>query len=255
MSVDGTYSVKEFFAEGLIPLVQDKPMVKDLSLEAGFRESNYSSTGTHATYKLQASWAPVPDFKFRVGYNRATRSPNITELYTPQGLGLNGTADPCAGASPAYTAAQCALTGVPTSAYGTVLENPAGQYNTLGGGNPNLAPEVANTWTAGAVITPRKFLPGFTATLDFYNVQINDTIGALGSNDILNTCATTGALCDLIHRDQFYTTWRTTSGYVLTTNANVGQLRSRASTSPAATRARCRTTLARSASTSSAPTC
>jgi outer membrane receptor protein involved in Fe transport len=232
LSVDGVYSVKEFFVEGLIPVVQDKPMVKDFSVEAGLRESNYSSTGTHATYKIQASYAPTPDFKFRVGYNRATRSPNITELYTPQGLGLGGSADPCAGGpglaqTPSFTAAQCALTGVPTTVYGTVLPNPANQYNTLGGGNPNLSPEVANTWTGGAVITPRKFLPGFTATIDYYDVKINSTIGSLGSNDILNTCATTGALCNLIHRDQFYTTWRTNSGYVLTANANVGKLQSR----------------------------
>jgi outer membrane receptor protein involved in Fe transport len=226
LSVDGTYSVNEFFAEGLIPIVQDKPYAKDLSLEAGIRESNYSSTGTHATYKLQASWAPVPDFKFRFGYNRATRSPNITELYTPQGLGLGGSSDPCAGPTPGYSQAQCALTGVPASMYGHVLDNPAGQYNTLSGGNPNLQPEVADTWTAGAVLTPRKFLPGFTATLDYYDVKIKETIGSLGSNDILNTCATTGQLCNLIHRDSYYTTWLTTQGYVITANANVGQLRS-----------------------------
>lgn len=228
LAVDGTYNVKEFFAEGLVPLVQDKPFVKDFSVEAGIRESNYSSTGTHATYKLQGSWAPSPDLKFRLGYNRATRSPNIVELFTPQGIGLGGSADPCAGPASGitYTPAQCALAGVPTSLYGKIPDNVAGQYNTLGGGNPDLSPEVANTWTAGAVLMPRKFLPGFTASFDYYNVQINQTIGSLGSNDILNTCATTGALCNLIHRDQFFTTWRSSDGYVLTTNQNVGELRS-----------------------------
>ena len=227
-SISGTYSVKEFFAEGLIPLMQDKPMVKDLSLEAGIRESDYTSTGTHATYKLQMSWAPDPDFKFRVGYNRATRSPNIQELYAPQAIGLGGSSDPCAGPASAlsFTPQQCLLTGVPLSAYGTVVPSTAGQYNTLGGGNPGLQPEVANTWTAGAVLTPRKFLPGFTATVDFYNVQINNTIGSLGSDSIMNVCATTGRLCNLIHRDQFNSTWRTPNGYVITTNQNVGQLRS-----------------------------
>ncbi len=225
-SIEGTYSVKEIFAEALVPLVQDKPFVKDFSLEAGIRESDYSSTGTHATYKLQVSWAPTPDFKFRAGYNRATRSPNIYEMYFPQSIGLGGFSDPCAGATPAYSVAQCELTGVPASMYGHVLDNPAGQYNTLSGGNPNLSPEVANTWTAGAVITPRSVLPGFTATFDFYNVDINSTIGQLQSNDIQNTCATTGQLCNLIHRDALYTTWLTPNGYVKTTYANVGQLRS-----------------------------
>jgi outer membrane receptor protein involved in Fe transport len=226
LSVEGTYSVKEFFAEGLVPIVQDKPLFKDMSVEFGFRESNYSSTGTHATYKLQGSWALSSDFKLRLGYNRATRSPNITELYTPQGLGLGGSEDICAGSAPTASQSQCASMGVPASQYGKVLENPAQQYNTLSGGNPDLNPEVANTWTAGAVLTPRKFLPGFTATLDFYDVRINGTIGSLGSNDIQRTCANTGALCNLIHRDSFYTTWLQTNGYVVTANANIGKLRS-----------------------------
>ncbi len=222
-SVEGTYNVKEFFAEALIPLVQDKEMMKDLSAEIGIRESNYSSTGTHATYKLSLSYAPVADFKFRVGYNRATRSPNIQELFAPQAVNLGGAGDLCAGATPSATQAQCVLMGVPANVYGTVLPNPANQYNTLGGGNPDLQPEVAKTWSAGAVFTPSKFLPGFSATLDYYDIKIDGTIGTLNSSDIQHACANTGELCDLIHRDAFYTTWLQPDGYVITTNQNVGQ--------------------------------
>jgi outer membrane receptor protein involved in Fe transport len=232
LPVEGTYSVKEFFAEGLIPLVQDKPFVKDMSVEVGYRLSNYSSTGTHPTYKVQGSWALTPDFKFRVGYNRATRSPNIQELFQAQGLNLGGSTDLCAGMisqgqTPTATQAQCVQMGVPASAYGTISPNSAQQYNTLEGGNPNLSPEIANTWTAGAVLTPRRFIPGFTATLDYYDVKLNGTIGSLGSTDIQNACATTGQLCNLIHRDQFFSTWRTPGGYILSTNANVGQSESK----------------------------
>jgi outer membrane receptor protein involved in Fe transport len=226
-SIEGTYSVKEIFGEALIPLVQDRPFMKDLSLEAGYRLSDYSSTGSHSTYKLQASFAPTPDVKVRVGYNRATRSPNISELYYPQALGLGGSGDVCAGAHPTKTAAQCALMGVSSALYGSITPNPANQYNTLGGGNPNLSPEVANTWTGGLVVTPRKFLPGFTAALDYYNIKINQTIGTLGSLDIQNQCAATGNayLCGLIHRDSYGSLWLTNDGYSITTNLNVGQLR------------------------------
>ncbi len=188
LPVEGTYNVKEFFSEGVVPLVQDAKAAKDLSLELGYRLSNYSSTGTHSTYKVQGSWAPTTDLKLRVGYNRATRSPNITELYTPQGLGLGGSQDICAGSKPSATAAQCALQGVTAAQYGNVLENPAGQYNTFGGGNPALSPETADTYTFGAVFTP-KSLPGFSATLDYYDIKINETIGTLGAEDIQNQCA------------------------------------------------------------------
>ena len=83
--VEGDYDVWEFFAEGLIPLVQDAPGAKDLSLEVGYRWSDYSSTGGWPTYKVQASWMPTDDLKFRAGFNRATRSPNVRELLPAPG--------------------------------------------------------------------------------------------------------------------------------------------------------------------------
>ncbi|MCX6538272.1 MAG: TonB-dependent receptor [Acidobacteria bacterium] len=227
LPVEGTYTVKEFFAEGLIPIVQNAPGFKDLSLEVGYRYSDYSSTGKWPTYKVQASWAPVADFKIRAGFNRATRSPNVTELYTPQGLGLGGSQDTCAGAHPTASQAQCALQGVTAAQYGNLSENPANQYNTIGGGNPKLNPESADTYTVGLVLTPRA-VPGFTAAIDYYNIKINSTIGALGADDIQNQCAATGSplLCGLIHRDRLGSLWMTTDGYTITANQNVGKLES-----------------------------
>jgi len=225
LPVEGTYSVNEFFAEGLIPIVQDAKGFKDLSVELGYRSSDYSSTGRWPTYKVQGSWAPTADFKVRAGFNRATRSPNITELFTPQGLGLGGSQDTCAGTRPTATAAQCALQGVTAAQYGTISENPAGQYNTIGGGNPDLTPEKADTYTAGLVLTP-KGLPGFNAAIDYYNIKIDNTIGSLGADDIQNQCSATGnpLLCGLIHRDRAGTLWLTSDAFTVTTNQNIGKL-------------------------------
>jgi outer membrane receptor protein involved in Fe transport len=225
LPVEGKYDVKEFFTEALVPVVQNAPGFKDLSLEFGYRLSDYSSTGRFPTYKAQASWLPVADFKLRAGFNRATRSPNVVELFTPQGLGLGGSQDNCAGAHPTATQAQCALQGVTAAQYGNISENPANQYNTLGGGNPSLVPESADTWTVGLVLMP-KAIQGFTAAFDYYKVDITKTIGTLGSNDIQNQCAATGnpALCGLIHRDRLGTLWITTDGYTITTNQNIGKL-------------------------------
>jgi len=121
---------------------------------------------------------------------------------------------------------------VPRSLYGTILENPAGQYQTLEGGNPNLEQEIANTVTAGVVFTPRAF-PGFAATLDYYRIKVDDTIGALEADDIMNQCVATGdpRLCGLIHRDRFGTLWLLSPpnpdvGFISTINDNVGKLES-----------------------------
>lgn len=224
MPVSGDYDVKEAYVEALVPVVQDAPGFKDLSLEFGYRYSDYSSTGSWPTFKVQGSWAPIDDVKVRLGFNRATRSPNIRELFAVQQLSLGGAEDICSGTNPVASQAQCAQMGVPAAWYGRVLENPAGQYNTWSGGNPDLTPEIADTITAGIVFQPR-MLPGFTAALDYYNLKIDDTVGALGPEDIQNACAETGdpRLCGLIHRDRLYTLWALTDGYTITTNQNIGK--------------------------------
>jgi outer membrane receptor protein involved in Fe transport len=225
LPVEGSFNLREVFTEALIPILQGVRGAKDLSLELGYRFSDYSTSGGHDTYKAQASWAPNDTMKMRAGLNRATRAPNVQELFVPQGLGLGGSEDICAGPNPTATPEQCARTGVPTSRYGTILENPAGQYNTLGGGNPDLEPEIADTITLGIVFTPPA-ISGLIAAFDYYDIQIEKTIGALGADDIVATCAETGnpALCSLIHRDVAGTLWLMPSGYTVTTQQNVGEL-------------------------------
>ena len=224
-AVEGSYYVKELFAEALIPIIQDAPGARDLSIELGYRYSDYNTSGSHPSWKVQGNWAPMVDFKLRAGINRATRAPNVQELFAPQGRGLGGSQDICAGANPTATLEQCQLTGVTPSQYGNIQPNPADQYNTLGGGNPLLVPEVADTMTFGVVLTPM-FIPGFTAAIDYYDIQIEDTIGALGADDIINTCANTGdpTLCSLIHRDIAGTLWLLPTAYTETTNQNIGKL-------------------------------
>ena len=223
--VEGAYNVKEAFIELLVPIVQDAKGFQDLSLELGYRYSDYSTSGGASTYKAQLSWAPTQSWRLRGGYNRAVRAPNIWELFSPQTFGLGGSADICSGPNPSATEAQCANTGVLPGQYGNIAPNPADQYNTFGGGNPFLDPETADTITAGIVWTPQS-IRGLSITVDYYNIAIEDTIGSLGADDIIQTCATTGdpSLCELIHRDSQGTLWATQAAFTETNNQNIGQL-------------------------------
>jgi iron complex outermembrane receptor protein len=227
--VNGFYDVQEGFFEAQIPIVQGARGAQDLSLNVGYRYSDYNLSGGHSTYKFEGAWAPSTSLKFRAGYNRATRAPNASELFQPQALDLQGSVDPCTNnpvtGVPDATLEQCERSGVRASQYGHLQQSSASQYNNLYGGNTSLEPEIADTNTFGIVITPSA-LSGFTAALDYYDIKVKDTIGALTFDSILNQCLKTGApsLCNLIHRDQYGSLWQTGNGYIITTNQNVGKI-------------------------------
>jgi outer membrane receptor protein involved in Fe transport len=62
-----------------------------------------------------------------------------------------------------------------------------GPGNILFGGNVNLEPEKANTWTLGVVFVP-EFLPKFSMSIDYYNIRIKDVIGSALPATLINAC-------------------------------------------------------------------
>jgi outer membrane receptor protein involved in Fe transport len=224
--VEGAYQVYELYGEGRLPIAQDMPGIKSLNLDVGYRFSDYSTAGTTSTYKFAGDWRPVDDLLLRATYERAVRAPNVVELFTPQSVGLLLSADPCSGKTPQYTQAQCANTGVTAAQYGNIPTNPAAQYNGLLGGNPSLKPEKADTFTVGGVLTPH-MIPGLSASVDYYNIKVNNYIQALDPQLVLNSCGISGdpTLCALVHRDTHGTLWLGQAGYVQATDVNVGYLK------------------------------
>jgi len=200
-NVFGEIEVKEAFTEVLIPILSDLQFANSLSLELGYRISDYNTSGKTDTYKIQGTYEPIPAIRLRGGYNRAVRSPNVLNLFTPQSLGLFAGSDPCAGENPEFTLEQCQRTGVTAAQYGTIAASPADQYNQITGGNQGLEPEKADTWTAGIVIEPRNILPGFALTVDYFKIKIDQAIQAVGAQTILRTCGLSGQLCELVQRN------------------------------------------------------
>ncbi|WP_088189875.1 TonB-dependent receptor domain-containing protein [Sphingobium sp. Z007] len=194
-NITGAYDVYEAFGELVLPLVQDKPFFQDLTLEAGIRYSDYSVQGgagyNTTTWKVGGSWTPVDAIKFRGGYNRAVRAPNIAELFAPLNTLLtNLGVDPCAGSAPvgnANLAAICLAQGAPASAIGAITNDPSGQVNYTGGGNLSVGPETSNSYTAGVVLQP-SFIPGFSATADYYNIKIKGAITSPTPGDAIANC-------------------------------------------------------------------
>ena len=205
-NIDGGFSVYEFFGEVVAPIVQDKPFMEDLTLEAGVRYSNYSVDAptnpayTTWTWKVGGSWSPGFGLKIRGNYARSVRAPNIAELFSPVNTGLtNLSDDPCANLTDAGTnipgrpvptgelAAICRAQGAPAGVIGAIPVPTAGQANATFGGNANLQPETSNSWTLGAVFVPQ-FAPGLSLTVDYYNIVVTDAITAPAPGDGIAAC-------------------------------------------------------------------
>jgi iron complex outermembrane receptor protein len=233
--VDAGYGVKEAFVEARLPLVQDKPFVKEISIDTAYRYSKYTVGYTTDTYKFGVDYSPTSSFRLRGGYNRAVRAPNISELFAPSVVALDGSEDPCASSSGSPAAAPLALcqrplkmfpnAGLNAAQYGMfgTPNNPAGQYNGLLGGNPKLKPEIADTYTFGLVMTPTA-LPSFSATVDVFDIKIKDVISSYGANLIVNQCIfdDNPTFCALVNRDPAGSLWFSTQGYVNDPLLNLG---------------------------------
>jgi iron complex outermembrane recepter protein len=244
---NGKTEVWELFMETAIPLIEGMEYIEELSITGAYRYSNYNSrnirdniTGgnfSNSTFAAGLSWTPTEDIRLRGQYQRAIRAPNVGNLFLPQNGGLVTLNDPCAGIAgtpppgqvPTATAAQCANTGLPTTLFGLVPPD-SGQLNVLTGGNPDLTPETANTWTVGAIITPRQ-VEGLTVSIDYFNIALKDVIGNIPTSFTLNTCLQTGdpQFCGLINRgtDGSLTQLPRTSNNIVATSQNIAAANTR----------------------------
>ena len=229
--VVGGFRVKELFTEVRLPLIDDKPGAQALLFEAGYRYSDYSLGFNTSTYKYGLDWTPIHDVRARASFQRAIRAPNVRELFLPQAIGLDGTADPCAGSvaditGRGLTAAQCAFSGVSAAQFGRIRANSASQYNGFLGGNPTLKPEAADTYSFGLMFQPT-FVPNLVVSADYYSIKVKDLIGPIGGNTILTNCITTGnpVYCNAVHRTPGTgSLFATEDGFVTDTNVNFGSV-------------------------------
>jgi outer membrane receptor protein involved in Fe transport len=229
IGLSGATEVLDLFTELNVPLVEGAPAADELGLELAYRRSDYDPLTTD-TYKVGLTWAPIEDVKFRGSFQRAVRAPNVVELFTAQGFNLfDLTGDPCGadleGTSGAASDEACLANGVPANLLRSPsLDSPAGQYNFQQGGNLELNPEESDTYTYGVILQPR-FLPKLTMSVDYFDIEIVDTISTFGAENSLNACyfQNDADACARINRDANGNLWRG-DGFVEDLNINIGSL-------------------------------
>ncbi|MCF8474628.1 MAG: TonB-dependent receptor [Emcibacter sp.] len=188
--VIGEQSVKEFYAEVLLPVLSNADFAKDLSIEASVRHSNYNTAADKTTnYRIGLNYAPVEDVRFRAVYSTGFRAPNIVEAQ--EGATVSNFPifeDPCEfyNRRPdvnANLAANCLADGFGEDfEWGFQWQAQVDQIT-----NANLKPEKSRSITLGAVITPTA-LPELSISIDYWNIKVNNFIQVINYNDIIRTC-------------------------------------------------------------------
>ncbi len=156
----GKYDVYEGFLELSIPIFDG------MNLDAAARGTHYSTSGWVGTWKVGASYQIFDALRLRGNISHDIRAPNLDELFAAGTARTNSVIIP-AGANAPVTGSQ--------------------QFVQNAFGNPDLKPEVADGWTVGAIFTP-SFLPGFSASFDYYSIDIDDAIGSVTAQQTVDLC-------------------------------------------------------------------
>lgn len=174
----GTVTVREGNAEVEIPLARDMPLLHAASVSGAVRYTDYSTSGGVTTWKLGARWEPAAGVLLRAARSRDIRAPTLFDLFA------------------GGTSQRAALVDVHCN-----CQPPTG-IAVIGGGNPRLQPEVADSFSAGLALGPQ-LVPGFNASIDYYDLKIRRAITVLSPAQIIQDCETaggTGTACAAIVR-------------------------------------------------------
>lgn len=205
--MDAERKVTEGYVELVVPVLADLPFARRLDVEGAWRYSDYSDNPSTDTWKAGVIWSPVEGLTVRGVKSYSTRVPNFGELFSPISVATYGhISDPCQDGRITQDKdrpANCAAT-VPN--WTGPLANPnTNAPRVFSGGNPDLTPETSNSFSYGLVFQPRA-LSGFDASVDYWEIEIDNVITSLAHGTIMNNCVNASGgpdmgYCQYVHRD------------------------------------------------------
>lgn len=156
----GAYHVKEAFIEFNLPLFKSTSL-GEANLNLAGRQTDYSTSGNVSAWKVGATWKTAVDgLRLRAVTSQDVRAPNLSELFAAP-LVVNNT----------------------VNYQGTTLTV---QQRTIG--NVNLRPEIARNTTLGLVLAQPKWAPGFSASVDYFDIKVDDVISSLNAQQEVDLC-------------------------------------------------------------------
>jgi outer membrane receptor protein involved in Fe transport len=226
LPISGRLQYMDYYGEVSVPILEDIPFIQKLSATGGYRVTDNNVFGSDDSWKLTLDWQIVDNVRARGGFQHAVRSPNIAELFAPQvnNFPTFTNQDPCNTTGPnasnpefgrngpngaavqALCAAQSAVAGGPN------YVQPFGQATAIVGGNPDLEPEQADSWTLGVVWDDVFSVDRLSVSLDYFDIDLEDVIAAVNAQTIVQRCfnrdganptySIDNSWCQLFNREQ-----------------------------------------------------
>ncbi len=156
VATNASYTVAESYLETLIPLF------KGLDFNGAARYTSYSTSGGTDSWKLGLTYSPISDITLRVTRSQDIRAGNLAELFSPGTARTNAVTNP--------------FNNNASVLFVQKLE-----------GSTKVQPEQAKTDVYGIVVQP-SFMPGFQASVDYYDIEMSKLIGSLSAQDEVNAC-------------------------------------------------------------------
>ena len=136
------------------------PIVKNLDLQLAVRRDDYNDFGTTTNPKVALRWVPFSSLLFRASYSKGFHAPDFDALYGGDTVGQFN--------SDINDPVLCPTGREPTGC--------GIRPGITGRSNPNLKPEKSKQSSVGFVVQPAPWLSG---SVDFWNIELTDRIGAL----------------------------------------------------------------------------
>ena len=193
----GEYDAKELFAEVQLPLLHERPWARDIALNLAARWSDFSTFDQNLSWQAGLRWQPIEELTLRANYADVFRAPDLWELDDQRGRFEFLDIDPCGNDPTPAQRENCAANGVPGGAYEQGEEG----FIVIAGGNPDLEPETGHSFGAGLIYTPG-WAEGLSASIDFFQVELNGFIWQTNPDQVLFECAEHGLreACEDIRR-------------------------------------------------------
>ncbi len=169
-SAEGSRSIKAFSFEAILPVTEWA------EIDVAARYDDYSDFGDNWSPAIGAVvQTPLEGLTVKASWGQGFRAPDLSDLYGATSFSAESAID--------YYG--CQMNGI------SEADCPQQQFNTYIGSNPNLDAEKSETFTLGASY---EFLDQWVASINYFNLKLEDSIEYLSAQDQLDVDYNTGGM-------------------------------------------------------------